>query len=140
MPRNKKNNVDPSPLPKRICGCGCENEFQPTRSDQVFLNRKHYDYFYNRGPRKEKYAEERDTTKVIRKNDRILEKYHKLLNRVGGKVNLVIAKADGFKEEFFTKIIAVKNNEFEIKYNVLYKFCYRIIIQGDIKYIEIEKL
>jgi hypothetical protein len=140
MPRNKKNSVDPSPLPMRICECGCENEFQPTRSDQVFLNKKHYDYFYNKGPRKEKYAEEINTTKVIRKNDRILEKYFKLFDEIRVKMNLVLVKADGFQDGLFTRVLSIKKAEIEMKYLALYKYCYRIFRQGDVDYIEIREL
>jgi hypothetical protein len=120
MPRKKKNSEDPSPLPMRICACGCENEFQPTRSDQLHLNSKHYDFAYNHGPRKEKYAEEIDTTKIIRRNDRILEKYFRLFNTPFVKLNLIIVKAEGFKDEVFTRIIAIKKGENEYKYHTLF--------------------
>ena len=99
MTTKRKKNEDPSPLPMRICECGCENEFQPTRSDQLHLNSKHYNFAYNHGPRKEKYAEEIDFTKIIRRNDRILEKYFRLFDTQFAKLNLVIVKAEGFKDE-----------------------------------------
>lgn len=140
MLRNKKNNEDPSPLANRICKCGCGIEFPPKRSDQDYLNPKHANFGYNHGPRKEKYAEEIDTTKIIRKNDRILEKYFRLFNTPFVKLNLIIVKAEGFKDELFTRIIAVKKGENEYKYHTLYKYCYRILKQGDVEYILIQKL
>ena len=140
MPRKKKNSEDPSPLANRICICGCGKEFPPKRSDQDYLNPQHANFGYNHGPRKEKYAEEIDTTKIIRKNDRILEKYFRLFNTPFVKLNLIIVKAEGFKDELFTRIIAVKKGENEYKYHTLYKYCYRILKQGDVEYILIQKL
>jgi hypothetical protein len=140
MTTKRKKNEDPSPLPMRICACGCENEFQPTRLDQFHLNSKHYDFAYNHGPRKEKYAEEIDYTKIIRRNDRILEKYFRLFDTQFAKLNLIIVKAEGFKDEVFTSIIAIKKGQIEYKYHTLYKYCYRILKQGDVEYILIQKL
>jgi hypothetical protein len=140
MSRAKKNTNDPLPLAKRICECGCGHEFQPTRSDQRHLNSKHYDFAYNHGPRKEKYAEEKDTTKIIRKNDRILEKYFRLFQSNEVKLNFVIVLADGFDDTMYTRIIAVRKLNLETKYHALYKYCYSIIKQGDINYILIRKL
>ena len=141
MLKNKKNNnSDPSPLAKRICECGCEKEFQPGRSDQYHLNSIHYDFAYNHGPRKEKYAEENHATKVIRKNDRILEKYFKYCKKIRGDLNFITLKADGFNEEIFTRILTSIEDEIEIKYFALYKYCYRIINQANNKYIKIHKI
>jgi hypothetical protein len=136
----KKKTEDPSPLPVRICACGCGIEFQPTRSDQMHLNSKHYNYAYNHGARKEKYAEEIDVTKCIRKNDRILEKYFSILKASIGKLNLIIVKKEGFDIGRFTKIIAIQKLNTELKYFALYKYCYRIINERGIEFIEIKKL
>jgi hypothetical protein len=133
-------NKDPSPLAKRICKCGCEIEFQPGRSDQYHLNSIHYDFAYNHGPRKEKYAEENQAIKTIRKNDRILEKYFKFTQSIRGELNLLILKADGFEVETGTRIITYIEDEIEFKYVALYKYCYRIIIQANNKYIKIRKI
>jgi trigger factor len=95
---------------------------------------------YNFENIEEKYAEEIDTTKIIRKNDRILEKYFRLFNTPFVKLNLIIVKAEGFKDELFTRIIAIKKGENEYKYHTLYKYCYRILKQGDVEYILIQKL
>ena len=140
MLRNKKNSEDPSPLANRICKCGCGIDFPPKRSDQDYLNPKHANFGYNHGPRKEKYAEEREITKVIRKNDRILEKYFKKFDKQIVKLNFTLIKAEGFDEGIFTQIVGVIQAGFERKYNALYKFCFRQIKQGDIEYIEIREL
>ena len=136
----KNNNSDSSPLAKRICKCGCEKEFQPGRSDQFHLNSIHYDFAYNHGPRKEKYAEENQAIKTIRKNDRILEKYFKYCKKIRGDLNFITLKADGFNEEIFTRILTSIEDEIEIKYFALYKYCYRIINQANNKYIRIHKI
>ena len=140
MTSKTKKNENPSPLAKRICECGCENEFQPGRSDQYHLNLRHYNFAYNHGPRKEKYLEENHATKVIRKNDRILEKYFKYCKKIRGDLNFITLKADGFNEEIFTRILTSIEDEIEIKYFALYKYCYRIINQANNKYIRIHKI
>lgn len=132
--------LNKSPLSKKVCACGCDSSFQPKRSDQIYLNRKHADFAYNHGARKEKYATEHALTKIIRKNDRILEKYFKIFNQIVVKMNLVLVKADGFKDDFFTRIVVNKNGEIKIKYCALYKYCYRIIKQGDNQLIEIRSI
>jgi hypothetical protein len=104
------------------------------------LNSKHYDFAYNHGPRKEKYAEENDATKIIRRNDRIVEKYLRLFDTPFVKLNLIIVKAEGFNDGVFTRIISIKKGETEFKYHALYKYCYRILKQGDVEYILIQKL
>jgi hypothetical protein len=104
------------------------------------LNSKHYDYAYNHGPRKQKYAEEIDATKIIRKNDRVLEKYMKIMKQPRVKLNFAIIKAEGFDEGRFTRIVAFKKGDVGFKFHALYKYCYRILTQGDITYIEIMKL
>ena len=140
MSTKRKKSEDPSPLPMRECACGCKIMFQPTRSDQHYLNSKHYDYAYNHGPRKLKYAEEIDATKIIRKNDRVLEKYMKIMKQAIVKLNFLIIKAEGFDEGRFTRIVAFKKGDVELSYHALYKYCYRIFKQGDITYIEIMEL
>ena len=136
----KNNNSDSSPLAKRICKCGCEKQFQPGRSDQYHLNLRHYNFAYNHGPRKEKYLEENHATKAIRKNDRILEKYFKYCKKIRGDLNFITLKADGFNEEIFTRILTSIEDEIEIKYFTMYKYCYRIINQANNKYIKIHKI
>lgn len=135
-----KKKLNDSPLVPKVCACGCETSFQPTRSDQIYLNSKHANYAYNHGARKEKYATENELTKIIRKNDRILEKYYNIFNQIVVKMNLVLVKADGFKDDFFTRIVVNKKGEIVTNYCALYKFCYRIIKQGDNQLIEIRSI
>ena len=140
MSRIIKINKNPSSLAMRICECGCGNVFLPNRSDQIYLNYKHANFAYNHGPRKEKYAEETFISKVVRKNDRIIEKYHKLSDKTTLVLNLVLLRAEGFLDNIYTSVIDLKSGETEFRYHALYNYCFRIIIQGNINYIEIRKL
>jgi hypothetical protein len=140
MKIKRKNIEDPSPLKKRMCACGCGYEFQPTRSDQNYLNKNHYDYAYNHGPRKDRNGEENTTIKIIRKNDRILEKYYKHLIGNGGKLQFITLLAEGFDQGVFTRVIALATNKLEEKYHAMYKFCYRLVYVEGINYIIIKKI
>lgn len=140
MKQNRKKQENPSPLALRICDCGCGIEFQPRRSDQFHLNSNHSNFAYNHGPRKEKYAEEKEVTKAIRKNDRILEKYFRVFKKDAFQLNLIIVEADGFNEGMFTRVVELPVQRVMTKFQVLYKYCFRIIKQGDVNYIEIRKL
>lgn len=131
----KKISQDPSPLPIRICQCGCDIEFQPKRSDQWHLNSIHYNFAYNHGPRKEKNAEENEIIKKIRKNDRIVEKYFKISTKDELKINQLLLNSDGFDSAFFTSIVD-RNNE---KYYVLFNYSFKLEKQGTIKYVIIRK-
>jgi len=140
MTQVRKKTRNPSPLALRICVCGCENEFQPTRSDQIYLDPKHANYGYNNGPRKEKYAKERASTKVMRKNDRTLEKYFRFSKNDAIKLNLLIVLADGFNSGFFTRVLEKPVNNVNVRFHALYRYCFRIIKQGDVEYIEIREI
>jgi len=140
MKQKEKKQENPSPLALRICDCGCGIEFQPKRADQFHLNSNHYDFAYNHGPRKEKYAEERKVTKAIRKNDRILEKYFRMFKKDVFLLHLLIVESDGFNEGMFTRVIEIPVQSVSKHFHVLFKYCFRIIKQGNINYIEIRKL
>jgi hypothetical protein len=120
MTTKKKKSDNPSPLPMRTCACGCKIEFQPNRVDQFHLNSRHYDFAYNHGRRKEKYANENLVTKAIRKNDRILEKYFRLFKQETVTVNSVILKADGFDSRYYSGVETIGNNKFFCLYNYLF--------------------
>ncbi len=139
MSRTKKNN-DPSPLAKKICACGCEIEFQPKRSDQIYLNSQHADYAYNNGKRKERYESEKLISKAIRLNDRIAEKFFKCSESLRPKINLVLLRMEGFQIDAFTRVIQkeVLGQEFQLLH--LYNFGFRIFNQDKTTMIEIHKL
>jgi hypothetical protein len=112
MKQNRKKQENPSPLALRICVCGCENVFQPTRSDKIYLDDRHANHGYNKGPRKEKYTIEKEVTKRIRKNDRILEKYFRLFKQDTVTLNLVILQADGFDSRYYSGVDSIGQNKF----------------------------
>ena len=87
-----------SPLAERICKCGCDIEFQPNRKDQVFLNKQHADFGYNHNIRRKKDANKREQSKILAKNDRILEKHFKAKHGLveNAETYLEILRADGY--------------------------------------------
>lgn len=98
MKKTKQTSPPPRPLAARICGCGCENEFQPGRKDQIYMNKQHADFGYNHLIRKFKDAEKIKYVKILTKNDRILEKHYLAFKRKGvfPIVFFDILLADGF--------------------------------------------
>jgi G:T/U-mismatch repair DNA glycosylase len=140
MATKKKKSDDPSPLAKRICACGCEHEFQPNRSDQIYLDSRHANRAYNQGVRKQRHKTENAVHKIIRKNERIAEKYVLALGKELVMVNFTILKTEGFQLQFFTREIQETRNNAVIKLRALYNYCFRILKQQDITYIEIQKL
>jgi len=126
MKQNRKKQENPSPLALRICACGCGIEFQPRRSDQFHLNSNHFNFAYNHGPRKVKYAMENFVTKAIRKNDRILEKYFRLFKQDTVTLNLVILQADGFDSRYYSGVDSKGQN----KFFCLYTYAFMLTKEG----------
>jgi hypothetical protein len=140
MISKKKKSEDPSPLAKKICNCGCGIEFQPNRVDQFHLNSRHYNYAYNNGPRKERYAREKLISKAIRLNDRIAEKFFKCSESLRPRINLVLLKMEGFDIDAFTRVVQkeVLGQRFQLLH--LYNFGFRIFTQDKTTIIEIHQL
>ena len=132
----KKSDKEISPLSKITCACGCNIEFQPGRIDQVYLNYRHANFAYNHGVRKKRYAEEKEISKIIRRNDRIMGKYYYENSNQYVRVRLGIVKEEGFNPDYFTKQVTENAPSGIIRYNVLFNYCYRI--QNEI--IEIHKI
>ncbi len=140
MKQKEKKQENPSPLAKRICGCGCGIEFQPNRVDQFHLNSRHYDFAYNNGPRKEKYAKEQAKTKIIRLNDRIADKFFNCSESLRPMVNLTLLKMEGFDINAYTKVVQKEHFGRKFKLLELFNYGFRIIIQDELEMIEIHKL
>jgi hypothetical protein len=140
MTIKKKKSEDPSPLQMKVCACGCEIEFLPKRSDQIYLNTQHANYAYNNGKRKERYASEKLISKEIRLNDRIAEKFFKCSKSLRPRINLVLLKMEGFNIDTFTRVIQkeVLGQKFQLLH--LYNFGFRILTQDKITMIEIHQL
>ncbi len=110
MKSYKHSQPPPSPLAERICKCGCDIEFQPNRKDQVYLNKQHADFGYNHNIRSKRDANKRDQSKVLAKNDRILEK-HFNTKRVlydYAEIYLEILLADGYNSSMHVSEDKVK--------------------------------
>lgn len=136
--KNTKPKINPKPFPisERKCVCGCENIFQPTRRDQIYLDQQHANFGYNHGKRKENYSNALFIDKILRKNDRILEKYLKHLNKDSTELNKMIIMADGFDPKFITGTIDRNDETFFIIYN----YCYYFFDYQGQTFIKIEKL
>ncbi|GAA4279676.1 hypothetical protein [Gaetbulibacter aestuarii] len=65
-----ENDPPPRLIPKRKCACGCGNNFQPRRRDQIYINKQHADDYHNRKKQLVKKVDD----EILRRNDRILEK------------------------------------------------------------------
>ena len=74
MKTTQRGLVPPRPLEMRTCKCGCGNEYQPYRRDQVYLNRQHGNLGYNHFDRKTKDPKKIEQVKVLAHHDRIHEK------------------------------------------------------------------
>ena len=100
----------PSPLAERICKCGCKISFQPKRNDQLYLNKQHADFGYNHNIRRKKDAQKREQSKILGKNDRILEKHFKAKHGLVdfAETYLEILQADGFNSSMYVSEDNVK--------------------------------
>jgi hypothetical protein len=124
--KNNKTIFDPAPrpIPDVYCKCGCGNLFSPNRIDQVYLNKQHYDYAYNNGPRKIMNANIKKHEKILAKNDRIINKH--FLTKRFDKFKIVyfeVLEADGFD---FAFNIGIEVRD-DISWAFSYKYVYSII-------------
>lgn len=88
----------PRPIAPRVCACGCENTFQPSRKDQIYLNTQHANFGYNHGKRKEKNKARTKEEAILARNDEILHKH--FISERGNDVVVRyfdVLKADKFK-------------------------------------------
>lgn len=116
----------PNPIQRRECKCGCGHEFQPNRKDQLYINKKHYDFDYNNTKRKVKNKHIVEVEKVLRLNNRILEKHYQ--SHIGNQKKepvtcyYDILKADGFLSAHYTG----KSEQEKHTYFCLYDFYFRL--------------
>lgn len=114
------NAPPPRPIGIRVCKCGCGNEFQPKRRDQVYLNKQHADFGYNHGKRKKKTKNENELHKIQRINDRTLERHHKNSGKKEAVCFLNNLVADGFRKEFYIGFNKIDGVGFFYSYNYLF--------------------
>jgi len=126
----------PRPISRRECECGCGNEFQPLRRDQIYLNKQHADFGYNHGKRKEKNLNRKKVKKILQKNDDILKK-HYTSDRNSKQVDRYfdIIEAEGYKFNYHVG----RTEKEERVYNHTYNYAYYIYYPNNMKTIKIFK-
>jgi len=125
----------PSPIQSKLCNCGCETEFIPRRTNQLYLNAKHRDFHYNHGVRKEKNKSSTDTNKVLSKNLRILAKYYESKPSKNSTYLLKTLTNEEFNPSQFTGINLYEGEKISFCYN----YAYQIILINNQEYIKIYK-
>lgn len=118
--RLRLQSIDPSPIPERICACGCGLRFQPRSVRKIYFNKQHADYGYNRKGRKIKGGSTIEIEKQLRLNDRILYKYFSNGNGEFFEGFLVSLLAEGFSTEYYTGSSKPSNELFCRSYNFMY--------------------
>lgn len=68
-----KTNYYKPQLPPIKCKCECGTEFIPSRRDKLFVNKRHFDFYYNSQVRLQCPDVIRITNKKLKKNYAILE-------------------------------------------------------------------
>ena len=115
----------PSPIRPIACKCGCGHVFQPKRKDQLYIDKTHYDFDYNQTKRKVKNKNIVEIEKILRLNNRILEKHYKSnignLEKDSVRCYLEILKADGFKTANYIGKEERNNAIYRCLYD--YKYC-----------------
>ena len=135
--KDDDNIPPPRPIPKKECECGCGHSFQPKRKDQRYLNKQHADFGYNHGKRKKKQANRITVEKILRTNDKVLEKFSVLSKDSTVTVMLENLKADGFRSEYH---IGREKDKSGNLFFFLYNYAFRIVIRDNKKLIIIIKL
>lgn len=133
--QNPKSENTVSPIPAKLCGCGCQTEFIPKRTNQLFLNAKHRDYNYNHRIRKENNKPMLDTNKALSKNLRILKKYYELNSGKRPSFTLAALKKEGFEPSQLTGVSEQEGTKFSFCYN----YAFQILIIKNQEHIKIYK-
>lgn len=122
MKATEKNKINDSPYEERECLCGCGKTFIPKRSDQFHLNKLHTNRAYNEGKRKKSSSNEREIIKILRRNDRILQKYFNTnaAEEVEHLFNMI--QAEGFMSGFYIGTRKGKEVNYYMSFNYKYTF------------------
>ena len=127
--------VNPSPIDPRICKCACARLFQPRRSDQLYINKKHADKDYHEKVRKPNQINQRVIEKHMRSNNKICEKYFNTTHGNEAICLLEALKADGFNSSYLLGHILLKGDKYFMTYNYLMHF----FLDDGIKKVKIRK-
>ena len=114
-------NQPATPFSNRICACGCNEVFLPNRIDQVYLNNKHYNSYYNNYVRKKNDKSIKAVNKILYKNRTILVS---LMNKAETSLTFTreLLSSLGFNFKHVTSVVNLENLEFSI-----YDFHLRLI-------------
>lgn len=137
---NKSQNLEyptKSPLAKRVCECGCENEFQPRRKDQIYLNSQHANFAYNHGARKKKNKDISKQEIILRRNDQILHNFW--INFQSDDNPLVLRLKQLLNKNFNQSYFVGMNPDGTNPIYYSYRYMYTVITQKEVEYIKIEK-
>ena len=133
--QNPKSENTTSPIPAIQCGCGCQIEFIPKRTNQLYLNAKHRDYHYNHKVRKEKNKTVLDTNKILSKNLRILKKFYKLSSSNRSSFALATLENEGLEPSQLTGVSEQNGTKFSFCYN----YAFQILLIKNQEHIKIYK-
>ncbi|MDC0177725.1 hypothetical protein OAJ14_06220 [Polaribacter sp.] len=113
-----------NPIRMRACRCGCGYEFQPNRKDQLYIDKRHYDFDYNQNKRKIKNKHIIVTEKQLRLNNRVLEKHYvaniESQKKEPIKCYLDILKAEGFSTKNYIGVSEEGTEKFYLLYDYYY--------------------
>ena len=129
------NDCNPSPIPLRECKCGCGHVFQPRRFNQVFISKKHADFYHYHQVKKPKNKIRNEIENIHRKNDRICSAHFNAQS--GSEVNcsLAMLKNEGFNDQYIQGTIT----ELGKKYVLTYHHMYTVFAHNGIPTIKIKK-
>jgi hypothetical protein len=116
----KEKDPSPHPLARRVCICGCKNDFQPVNTRHYYFNKQHANFGYNHGARKENQANQNRDEKIQRSNDHILPKYFKSSPANEVSLFLKILTADGFNQAYFVSPGDIDGVTYFYSYNYLF--------------------
>ena len=118
--KKKEDATPPRPIPKRDCKCGCGHEFQPNRTNQIYLNKQHADFGYNHGTRKKVREKELEIETTLRHNDRILAKYYNAYKTEEAVCFLNNLVAEGFERDAFVGYSIIESIGFFYSYRYMF--------------------
>lgn len=113
--------VSPNPISPRICKCGCSNVFQPKRQDQVFINKKHADFFnyhHVKKPRKEALKKINGFHEI---NDQLCHELFALDENNVTTCSLSKIRKAGFKDDYYHGEITINGEKFRLTYNYYFR-------------------
>ena len=116
----KESDSAPSPIGERECECGCGYSFIPKRRDQIYLDRKHANYGYNHGARKNRDKNKNYFMNKLAVNDRVLDKYYNAGEGLEVEQLLMVLQADGFDSAYNVGVINLPDQQYFALFNYMF--------------------